>query len=638
MQEPSEKRERDLSQMPTMLPSELANSQSTASGPPSLPAGPLSDQGTVLPSEIVESKAEPSAPDAPRGDLLAGRYRLLKELGKGGMGTVYLAQDELLKLQVAIKTLLPGKQSSGALERMRAEAALAIRLSHASVTRVYDLHFTDADRFIVMEYLRGRPLDAVLAERGALPVHETLEILQQVAAGLDYAHSAGIVHRDIKPANIMLSWADARPNAASGASGAGAESQRATAAGAESGARPLAKILDFGIAKAQADVRTGGTRAGTFGYMPPEQFLGKRYDRRADVFALGVMAYEMLTGELPFERAGAITPQARPKRIERFSSEVNLVLAKSVSWNAGDRWSSAGSFVDALGQAISKGAGADWSSRPTAPEFGTNLATVRPATVALEATIVHPTDGALMVLVPIGPFTMGTDDGDPDEGPAHSVVVGSFYIDVYPVTNGRYAQFLNEVKTHQDDSGHLYLAIGTETPIRMAGGLYVVQEGLEDHPAAHVSWYGAEAYCLWSGKRLPTEAEWEKAARGADRRPYPWGSASPDQPDAEGNPRCNASGFATSTTPVDAFPNSGSPYGCFDMVGNVMEWCADWFQAGYYALSPRQDPVGPMSGSDRVCRGGCYHFDAWSMRATYRINMDPAHLIQPTGFRCAMNA
>jgi formylglycine-generating enzyme required for sulfatase activity len=399
--------------------------------------------------------------------------------------------------------------------------------------------------------------------------------------------------------------------------------------------RPIAKILDFGIAKAQADVRTGGTRAGTFGYMPPEQFLGKRYDRRVDVFALGVMVYGMLTGEMPFERSGAISPQARPKRIERLSSELNLVLAKAVAWNAADRWSSAGSFVEALVRAFEKELGANLIQG--APVVSKSAVTVRPRTVSLETSIVHATDGAPMVLVEPGSFTMGTNEGDPDEGPAHEVQLSAYYIDVYPVTNARYAQFLNEAKAHQDSSGHLYIALGPDTPIRIMGGLYVVQDGYEDHPVCHVSWYGAEAYCLWAGKRLPTEAEWEKAARGADGRSYPWGD-DPPQPRSGREPQCNADGFSTATTPVDRFANSASPAGCFDMCGNALEWCADWFQAGYYARSPRQDPIGPSSGTDRVCRGGCYHFDAWSVRATYRINMDPAHLIQPTGFRCVMNA
>jgi serine/threonine-protein kinase len=642
MQKSPREPERDLSQMPTQMPPEAADSAPTADL--SAASRALSDQGTVLPSEIEAPEIQTPTAQAPQAQLLAGRFRLLKELGKGGMGTVYLAQDELLKLHVAIKMLLPGRQSTAAAERMRAEAALAIRLTHPSIMRIYDLHFTELDRFIVMEYLRGRPLDAVLLERGAMPVRETIEIVQQVAAGLDYAHHAGVVHRDIKPANIMLCWEEQRP--ASTTQGAAIGSQvveinkpGVTSRGSGPLARPMVKILDFGIAKAQADVRTGGTRAGTFGYMPPEQFLGKRYDRRADVFALGVMVYEMLTGELPFERSGAISPQARAKRIERCSSEVNLVLAKSVAWNAGDRWSSAGSFVEALTQSLEKGTGTELRGQPAVlVEPRRHPATVKTAAAALEPAIVHPSDGAPMVLVPAGPFTMGTDDGDPDEGPAHEVTLSPYYIDVYPVTNARYVQFLNEVKTHQDDSGHLYVAIGQDSPISRVSGLYVLQDGLEDHPASHVSWYGAEAYCLWAGKRLPTEAEWEKAARGTQRRVYPWGDQSPQGASGPSGSRCNAQGFATSTTPVDRFADSASPYGCFDMVGNVLEWCADWFQAGYYSLSPRQDPVGPMSGTDRVCRGGCYHFDAWSVRTTYRVNMDPAHLIQPTGFRCVMNA
>jgi serine/threonine-protein kinase len=398
--------ERDLSQLPTQLPGEGDGLEATDSLPSSIP---LSEQGTVAPLEAGPRGTQPLTAPQEKLDLLASRFRLLKELGKGGMGTVYLAQDELLGLQVAIKMLLPGRQSLNAADRMKAEASLAIRLTHPSIMRIYDLHFTDTDRFIVMEYLKGRPLDAILSERGAIPVRETIEIVQQVASGLDYAHGAGIVHRDIKPANIMLCWEDRPPDHSELNRHAppSPTSSAASSPGPAMQSRPIAKILDFGIAKAQADVRTGGTRAGTFGYMPPEQFLGKRYDRRVDVFALGVMVYGMLTGEMPFERSGAISPQARPKRIERLSSELNLVLAKAVAWNAADRWSSAGSFVEALVRAFEKELGANLIQG--APVVSKSAVTVRPRTVSLETSIVHATDGAPMVLVEPGSFTMGTN-------------------------------------------------------------------------------------------------------------------------------------------------------------------------------------------------------------------------------------
>jgi serine/threonine-protein kinase len=586
------------------------------------------DTGSDAPTVLTPSRQ----PERPAPPLFAGRYELLQELGRGGMGAVHLARDCLLNIQVAIKTLLPGRDAARAAEQMRTEASLAIRLTHPNVMRIYDVHFVGEQQFIVMEYIAGRPLDALLRERRVLAPALAMDIVRQVADGLNHAHEAGIIHRDIKPGNILLVRREVlseRPEAT--------DEQYA------------AKILDFGIARAQADVRTGGTRAGTFGYMPPEQFLGRRYDRRVDVFALGVMAFELLTGRLPFEGNGAFSPQVRPARADQFSSEVNLILHKALKFNPADRWATSLAFADALDRALRKGtaelaeptelggggglttaATMPLDTSATAQRGSLSAAATEPVTVA--QAIVHPADGAPMVLVPPSSFRMGTAHGEPDEGPEHEVGLSGYYVDVYPVTNARYATFLNEVRSHQDDAGHVFVELGTDTPIRMVGGRYVVREAMEDHPVSHVSWFGAEAYCNWAGKRLLTEAEWERAARGTDRRPYPWGSTEPN----ESNRLANCGGASHGTTPVGNFEDA-SPVGCHDMAGNVLEWCADWFSPHYYRQSPKKDPQGPPQGTDRVCRGGCYHFDAYSVRTTYRVNMDPAHLFEPTGFRCAMS-
>jgi serine/threonine-protein kinase len=601
--------------------------------------GLLSGEAVVANEPAQETPLEqtvgylPTASDAP---LLAGRYRVLKQLGQGGMGAVYLAFDEVLKLNVAVKTLLPERETESAFDRMRSEAALAIRLTHPTITRIYDLHGTGDERFIVMEYVEGRGLDSLLRERKTLRPHEAIDIFGQVAAGLDYAHDAGVLHRDVKPQNIMIAQ---RPQP-------GGITASRTSFGV--------KILDFGIAKVQQDVRTGGTIAGTLGFISPEQLLGRRYDRRADVFALGVMTFLALNGQMPFEGRGFYNESSRPRRAEAFSSEVNLVLAKALAINPADRWATAGGFIEALARALQKGvdqsltvaeqaatgSGQHWRFHETSlielagdagKPAGADAADT--AEISRPWSITHAIDSAPMVLVPAGTFMMGCEDGEPDEGPTHLVTLSDYYIDVSPVTNARYAQFLSDVKTHQDDSGRVYIALGPDRPIRLVGGRYVVTEGMEDHPVVHVSWFGAEAYCLWAGKRLLTEAEWEFAARGTDGRIYPWGNSVP----TAGNPVANCGGLKNSTAPVGSFADT-SPFGCRDMAGNVLEWCADWYDEDYYRQSPKKDPAGPARGRSRVCRGGCFHYDAYSVRATYRINVDPAHIFEPTGFRCAMSA
>ncbi len=220
-------------------------------------------------------------------------------------------------------------------------------------------------------------------------------------------------------------------------------------------------------------------------------------------------------------------------------------------------------------------------------------------------------DGAEMVLVPAGEFTMGSDDQDPrdrygqeagleedDEKPPHRVFVSAFLIDRYPVTLGQYRKYCLWAKRRIPALAH------------------------EEELAAivHVPWGDAVAYAQWAGRRLPTEAEWERAARGTDGRKYPWGVSLPSKEDW---PRYFG-GLAYS--PVGGHPANRSPYGCFDMIGGVWEWCSDWYGGRYYGDSAPRDPRGPSMGTQRVMRGG-------GPRATTRNANPPTKVVQDLGFR-----
>ena len=226
----------------------------------------------------------------------------------------------------------------------------------------------------------------------------------------------------------------------------------------------------------------------------------------------------------------------------------------------------------------------------------------------------RPLEGS-MVSIPAGEFTMGSQDGDPDERPAHKVHVDAFSMDVYEVTVGQYAAFLQ--------------ATGVNSPLDWQT---MNQPAHQKRPVANVDWVDAAAYCKWAGKRLPTEAEWEKAARGTDGRLYPWGNDPPTPLHANfGKTEWNNHGVLT---PVGTFEGGKSPYGIYDMAGNVWEWVSDWYDYNYYKTSPSQNPTGPSMGGTKVIRGGAWNSNPRAMRSANRS------LISPTdqgldGFRCA---
>ena len=252
---------------------------------------------------------------------------------------------------------------------------------------------------------------------------------------------------------------------------------------------------------------------------------------------------------------------------------------------------------------------------PPSPAGGTQVAVgVYPPSQPPPAVIVG-NDGAEMVLVPAGEFIMGSEEGDADEKPRHRVYLDAFYIDKYEVTNARFQQFVQATghRTQAEREGSGYtgdksgLVDGANWRAPRGPGSSIA--GLEQHPVVSVSQEDAKAYCTWAGKRLPTEAEWEKAARGTDGRTYPWGN----QFDST---KGNFDGKNKGTVPVGTYEGGKSPYGAYDMAGNVWEWVADWYGENYYKNSPARNPQGPASGdSGRPARRRVGHSRAPRARA-----------------------
>ncbi len=538
-----------------------------------------------------------------------GKYELHEQLGRGGFGTVYRAIDTSLGREVALKVLHPQLMvEESFVERFKKEARTLATLEHPNIVMIYDLGETDGRVFISMRYLSGGSLQQLLQKGGALGYEKSLAILKQVCAGLQQAHKSGLVHRDMKPANVLF---DAEGNAV---------------------------ISDFGLARA---VQVSGASssmsiAGTPAYRAPELWRGKPPASPAtDVYSLGCILVELLTGDPLFagDTPDEILTQVLidgPKMPKTWKADVPTGmsdrLAKSLSKDPAERPQDAQAFYQIIDERNSKqtvgGRTTDRIEVKEVKETGETISKANVITLKIA-------NGVTMefVKVPAGEFWMGSDPkvdkaAQSDEQPQHQVYLDEFWIGKYPVTNKQYQVFTKETNR--------------KTPNGWINNNFSKEKA--DHPIVNVSWQDAEAFCKWLSKvvnhkvGLPTEAQWEKAARGTDGRIYPWGNQAPSTKFA------NYDGKLGGTTPVGNYLEGMSPYGVLDMAGNVWEWVADWYSGSYYSQSSTDNPPGSTSGLSKVLRGGSWFNLVNIGRSADRDWNYPSFTGNYVGFRCSLSA
>jgi serine/threonine-protein kinase len=668
------------------------------------------------------------------GTLVTPNVKLLRQLREGGMGSVWVAEHLTLRTQVAVKFISQDllRDDPGMRARFEHEASLAAQIKSEHVVHTHDQGLMDdGTPYIVMELLEGSTLTEWIELTGPLSLHETCLLVTQLAKALGRAHKLGIIHRDIKADNVFL---------------------------VDSEEEVFAKILDFGIAKhtrlPELDKRTKpGTIVGTPEFMSPEQMLADEpLSFRTDLWALGVVAYYGLTGELPFQGTTLVSlclavleAKPRPPSVHRaeLPPSVDAWFAKALSRDPASRFDSSRDMAEALQRAAEPGLEAlplelartsridvpvlegsapdapssrgDSVADPSVPvarssererpraegserepggpsptfagatsplstatprrrgpwvglvaglaavalgvgvamlleargwDLGIRVSPPRPSSAPASSPTPAPTtqsvaapdslvpEGTLppidLVLVPAGPFTMGCNaEHDPhcerDELPSHEVTVGAFQLDRVEVTVAEYAACVKAGRCTSDGLGEGEFCNWTR-PDRL------------EHPINCVDWNQASAYCEWVSMRLPTEAEWEKAARGDGRRVYPWGNEPPTCRLAvmdDGGDGCGKD----STWPVGSKPEGASPFGALDMAGNVWEWVADRYDVGYYARSPAQDPQGAEAGIERGERGGSWlSSEIADLRTSERQSSPASYRNYNLGFRCARNA
>ena len=615
-----------------------------------------------------------------------GRYHILEQLGEGGMAVVYKAFDTRLETDVAVKVIrtesLPQNTVERALKRFEREAKSLAKLNHLNIVKVMDYGEFEGQPYLVMPYLQGGTLKELL-QGEPMDWQEASQLLIPIAKALGYAHQREVIHRDVKPANILIT---------------------------ETG-EPL--LTDFGVAKIIDDEATmdlTGTHAtvGTPEYMAPEQITAKSVDHRADIYALGIVFYEMVTGRKPFQ---ADTPMAvlfkhvseplpRPTQyVPSLPKEVEKILLKALAKDPENRYQSMGEMAAALESLLSG------SVRQTKPGRKQKLATKAPhkttqrqqtpkrskvlwlalgwivlisillgwvlgsgpettlprktptpppAPTITATPIIEPTptrgpgstlnrieDNMVMVYIPEGGFEMGNRDGFANEFPVHSVYLDAYMIDNTEVTNGMYSGFLKAMD-NQLEGGVPWLDISdNDVLITRESDTWQPKSGYANHPVVEVSWYGAKAYCEWVGARLPSEAEWEKAARGGlQGKDYPWGNEYPvcDKLAKNGAQILECGG---GTASVASF--SPNYYGLFDVAGNAHEWVSDWYKNNYYK-NGMINPQGPTSGKYKVLRGFAWsNSSAQDFPISTRFPFGPAETHGPfenitSGFRCARDA
>lgn len=586
------------------------------------------------------------------GKIVNNEYELLDQLGQGGMGVVYKARHIHFGDTVAIKRLWEQFSNNAAiLELFLNEGKILRSLHHKNIVQVSGLFAFEGSHYIVMEYIEGRTLSEIIRrETGPIRRERAIKLFKQMLEGVAYIHNQPktIIHRDLKPLNILVTVDD------------------------------TVKITDFGIAKAlEAGGQASTVVKGTPVYMSPEQIINpKTVDIRTDIYALGITFYEMLCGKTPFQGDTATTPTAVYAAImndevpppthfyEHISDELSDFVMKAIHKDRNMRFADANEMLRELEKLEMSGATTIQGTIKTAPPVVSNPVpeatnddqqsqTVLDLPVEnsgdkkdtrfrkwLAASVVlvlvsfilfsgnlskiFTPDSSDMVIVEGGTFTMGSNDGEPDEKPEHSVTVSSFMMGKYEVTQ------------------ELWESVMGRNPSLFKGS---------SRPVEQVSWYDAVEFCnklsekeglqkaysgsgndiscdfTSNGYRLPTEAEWEYAARGGNKSEGYKYSGSDDLDQVGWN----------DDNSIDRTEEVGSKQpnemGIYDMSGNIREWCWDWYDN--YSSSSQTDPVNSNSGTNRVLRGGSWFSNAGDCRVAYRGNSSPELRHSNYGFRLA---
>ena len=609
------------------------------------------------------------------GEILNKRYRIVGLLAEGAYGAVYRGWDLTDRQDVAIKEYL---DPSPEIQKLfRAEAVRLSGLKHTQLPEVRD-HFCleDTGQYLVAAFIDGVDLQELLNQYGPLPSDLIIAWLQAASRPLAFLHGKNQLHLNIKPANLRL--------------------------------RPDGELflVDSGLPGL-------GVSAGRSGYAAPEQQVLGAVTTASDIYGLGATLYALLTHKVPpdaLKRESGLETLVPAREVNPdVEPYLSVVASRAMDLRPEVRFESADDFARALERPVGRPAletggprrsarsqaqaPAPVRRRPTRKQIeqrtifgliallvllggvliGLTLASRTPgaqeeqvaATATLRSqiiaaltaiTTVTPTPapsvtpiptpaplideqtGARMIYVPSGIFRMGSDETEPDEAPSRIVRLDSYYIDEMEVTNGHYAQCVAADECQQPGrSGATYHPA------------YYGEPAYDNYPVIFVNWHDARDFCNWRGARLPSEAEWERAA-GFDpvmgiKYTYPWGDIFDgaltnfcDANCTQDDRNATFDDEHRDTAPVGSYPGGRSSLGLYDMSGNVMEWVSDWYNPRAYEGAADTNPLGPLDGEFKSWRGGSWLSTEDQVRVNGRGSYDPTVRRAHLGFRCAMTA